>query len=82
MSTHLHNAYCQNGEHCDLVYTGPDTLEEHIAQVYGYRLGLKVTRTAPATEAPPLSMQPARMHDRLSGAQEKDGKRWLVWWRE
>ncbi len=75
---HPCNAYCRDGEHCDLVYTDRKAQPGHIAQVYGYRHGLRVLRCDPACEAPALASQQG--YEILSGHKMVDERRWLVWW--
>lgn len=58
--THKHqcNAYCGDGLHCDLVWTGPaseDRVGWSITQAYGYYRGLRVQRVEPAPEAPDMA---------------------------
>lgn len=81
MSAHICNAYCRDGLHCDLVYTDATATAGQIAQVYGYQLGLRVDRCDPAHEAPPMTVQPSGMLDRLAGSTASDDRAWLVYWR-
>lgn len=75
-------AHCTPPEHCDLVYTGATVTEGHLAQIYGYRLGVRVLRAEPAREAPPLRDQDPRRMDRLSGSRLDGARAWLVYWRD
>lgn len=76
------NAYCGDGLHCDLVWTGPAPGRDvpwAITQAYGYYRGLKVRRVEPAPEAPDMAALPPEMLDSITGT--PDGSRaWLVWW--
>jgi len=80
MSAHVCNAYCHDGLHCDLVYADARATEQQIAQVYGYRLGLRIDHCEQAREAPPMAMQPSDMLDRLAGSTASDDRAWLVYW--
>ena len=80
MKAHGCNAYCADGLHCDLVYTEARATEGHIAQAYGYQLGVVVDRAIPAAEAPPLTAQSPESLDVLSGIRPSGERAWLVYW--
>lgn len=79
-------AYCRDGEHCDLVYSGDDPREDllrySVARSYEDTYGVRVTRLKAATEAPDLTAFPAEKLRQVAGADQDDARRWLVWWRD
>jgi len=82
MRGHACNAYCHDGLHCELVYTGPTVTAQHIRQAYGWEYGVVVDRCDPAREAPPIEQYPPDMLTRVTGhGAHRDDRAWLVYWR-
>lgn len=86
VSGHGCTTYCRDGEHCDLVYSAdyPDEtlLRQSLALSYQRDYDVRVTRIAPASEAPDLSMFSAASLRVMAGSGRDDTRRWLLWWRD
>lgn len=85
---HACNAFCGNGEHCDLVHVArsvdPATVPDRIWQACAATERVWVTDARPAHEAPDYGAYRAMGTPgvSLTGAPPADDDApWLVWWR-
>ena len=84
---HACNAYCKPPVHCELVLTSGDVplpaAHALIGQAFLKGLGVHVTRTEHAREAPGLESIPSESLINLTPQRRpRDEGRWLVWWEE
>lgn len=79
---HECNAFCHDGEHCELLYTedGPeDRVRLAVAQMYAWGYGARLVRLERAQEAAPLAALPTEMRRLEVGRTSVDEARWLAW---